>query len=136
MKSIKWTNKLVIGIPEIDKQHHELIDTINKTEALVKKKGSDVDTKKIIDSLTSFARVHFSTEEEIFAKWNYPKATEHMLEHEKLIIRVLKFENDFEKKKQEVLPELLDFLIEWLENHLKKHDFKYRDYFREIGKIK
>lgn len=132
MKFIEWTKSLEIGIKEIDDQHKELIKLINNTYNLKKQ----INVAKILNELTSFARTHFSTEERYFNEWKYPNTTEHMLEHEKLILKVLRFNQLYTKNKQIDLKEFLEFLKDWLENHLKKHDFKYRDYFKEKGYIK
>jgi len=133
MKKIIWTTKLAIGIDEIDNQHKQFIKILNT--CCTPKNIDSQKLKEIFSELIEFVRVHFSTEEKYFEKWGYPYAQEHMIEHEKLIINTLKYQMKFEKIGGKVVPELLKFLEDWFENHLKKHDFKYRDYFREKGFI-
>lgn len=132
MKQIKWTKGLAIDIKEIDDQHKNLIKLFN---GLNKKRIDNGELKIVFSELIEFVRVHFSTEEKYFEKWKYPYAQEHMIEHEKLIIGTLKYQIKFEKIGTKVAPELLKFLDDWLKNHFKKHDFKYRDYFKEKGYI-
>jgi len=134
MKLIIWSKYLAIGIKEIDEQHKHFIVILNSVEQKLKK---GLDEKKLSDDLNDlieYARIHFTTEENYFKKWGYPFANEHMKEHEKLIVKVLKFKDKYDKG-EKIMQELLNFLKDWLENHLKKHDFKYRDYFKEKGVI-
>jgi len=133
MDLVTWSQALSVGITRIDDQHKRFIKLLNSTNALVKAKKNKKMAKKLPE-LLDFARVHFSTEEEIFEKYNYPYAKEHLLEHLKLTEKAMSF-YDRAKKGEDIGEELMLFLKDWLENHLKTHDFKYAKYFKE-NKIK
>jgi hemerythrin len=127
---LKWTQKWSVGINEIDNQHKFFIGLVNQAHDLVKsKKGTEL--KMILANLTEFTRIHFTTEENYFQRYNYPYAKEHMIEHGKLTLKVLKFNERMEKYGVKIVPDLLDFLKDWFNNHLKQHDFKYARYFKE-----
>ena len=136
MSFIIWNKSLLMGIEEIDEQHKELIGLINKVHSYYP--GNKIaEIESLIDRLIEFARIHFSTEEKYFEKWNYPYADEHMVEHEKILLKILQFKAKSEKYSKELLNEILKFLKdEWFENHLKKHDRKYSNYFKLHGFIK
>ena len=136
MSFIIWNKSLLMGIEEIDEQHKELIGIINKVHSYYP--GNKIaEIESLIDRLIEFARIHFSTEEKYFEKWNYPYADEHMVEHEKILLKILQFKAKSEKYSKELLNEILKFLKdEWFENHLKKHDRKYSNYFKLHGFIK
>ena len=136
MSFIIWNKSLLMGIEEIDEQHKELMGIINKVHSYYP--GNKIaEIESLIDRLTEFARIHFSTEEKYFEKWNYPYADEHMVEHEKILLKILQFKAKSEKYSKELLNEILKFLKdEWFENHLKKHDRKYSNYFKLHGFIK
>lgn len=130
---VEWTEKLSVGIKRIDDQHKRFIGLLNKAHTLVQaKKNKEVN--KMLAEVLEYARMHFSTEEEIFDGASYPYASEHKIEHLKLIEKAIKF-YDRVLNKEDVSDEFLHFLIDWLENHLKKYDFKYAKYFKE-NKIK
>jgi len=131
-KLILWDKKLSVGVNEIDKQHQKLIGIINSVYE--KRDRQDKKISDDINNLVEFSRVHFSTEEKYFEKWNYPFTEEHNSEHEKMILKVLEFSDRFEKG-ETILEELAKFLKSWLEKHLKKHDFKYRDYIKNNNLI-
>ena len=136
MVFLKWSKELSVHMNEIDEQHKKLIGLINSARALDNKR-SDYNKKLefVLNGLVEFSRVHFSTEEKYFQKYAYPFANEHIIEHEKLIINVLKFKDRFDSKDEDILDDLTVFLKDWLENHLMKHDFKYAKYFHEQGYI-
>lgn len=134
MELLKWTKALSVEIPEIDDQHKNFIAIINKAYTKSKKSKPE-EIENILKELTEYARIHFSTEDNYFDNWDYPYKNEHDIEHEKLILKVLKFDEKFEKEGVKIIEDLIIFLKDWLENHLKNHDFKYRDYFKKEGRI-
>lgn len=132
-KLIIWSKNLAIGLKDIDNQHKNFIGLINNAYLAHLKKDKTL-MEENLNELMEFARIHFTTEENYFKKWNYPYAKEHMAEHEKIIIQILKFKDSFDIGKCDC-EKFLIFLKDWLENHLKNHDFKYKDYFKEKGFI-
>jgi len=132
---ITWSNKLSVGILDIDKQHKNFISLINRTHNLVMEKAEEGQLKQILNELIEYARIHFSTEEKYFNDFHYKYKEEHEREHERLILRVLNFYNQFEKQDVKIIKKLIDFLKDWLKNHLKTHDFKYAKIFKEEGLI-
>ena len=132
---IKWTPKYSVGIEEIDKQHKILMEMINDSYELSKKETDDKKLKMIISDLLEYTRVHFSTEERYFKKWDYPYSEEHMIAHEEMILKVLEFAERFKTEKSKIIPDLLNFFKYWLENHIQIYDFKYANYFRDHGLI-
>ena len=128
MVFIKWNKKLSVKVKERDDQHKKLVELINQAyEFKDSKKLGD-----ILNELIEFTRVHFSTEEKYFEKYNYPGTNEQMAEHANLIEKVLKFKDNLEAG-QNIAEEFLIFLKEWLEIHLKKIDHKYIKFFQKVG---
>jgi len=130
-KIILWNKNLSVGIKDIDNQHKHFIGIINSVYAKI----NNIDEKRLsedLNELIEYARIHFTTEEDYFKKWDYPDAKKHMAEHEKLTLKVLKFKDKFDRN-EKIMEELINFLKDWLENHLKTYDFKYRDYAKERG---
>lgn len=130
METIIWTKALSVGIREIDDQHKMFIALLNNFNVAISK-GKIEKLNKLLSELLEFARIHFTTEENYFKKLKYPYANEHMIEHEKLILKSIRLKDQLEKKGLSLAPELVEFLKEWLENHLKMHDQKYAKYFKE-----
>jgi len=126
---MEWAPELSVGVKEIDDQHKKLVEIINKANeiSLEKEKGS-----KVLNELIEFVRVHFGTEEKYFKQTNYLGSEEHILEHARLIEKVLEFKTKHEEGKCPC-DEFLKFLKKWVENHLKIMDRKYVETFKEYG---
>lgn len=128
MTFIEWDDSLNVQVKEIDDQHKNLIITINKAHEI----SSNEDKEKILNNLIEFTRVHFSTEEKYFKKFKFEGTEEHMQEHADLILKVLKYKDLFDESKCD-WNEFLNFLKNWLEDHLKELDQKYVKCFKENG---
>ena len=130
---IEWDESLSMGIADIDAQHKHFIGIINQTYRAHLEKNKEL-MNETLNDLIEYARIHFSTEENYFEKWDYPYSEEHIKEHEKLLLKTLEFRDKFDSGKCDC-NKFLEFLKDWLENHLKTHDKKYSKYFMEKGFI-
>lgn len=133
MKFIVWQKKWETGIKKIDEQHMHFVGIINKVYALNEEGKEKESLKIILNDLTEYARIHFSTEEEYFEETNYPDAEMHMEKHEKLLKKVIEFDNKFENKSanSEIIQGLMVFLRDWLDNHLVEVDHEYVPWLTE-----
>ncbi len=133
MTLIVWGKKLELGIKEIDDQHKKLIGLINKADlSLQNKVVKRSDFEEILKGLLEYVRVHFTTEEKYFYKFDYEGTAEHLLQHANFTQKILKFKDRFDKE-EDIGTELFDFLKAWLEAHLKVMDRKYVKCFKEHG---
>lgn len=133
MSLITWNDKYSVNINEIDGQHQKLVRLINLLHDSMKEgKGRDL-IGKVLNDLVNYTIFHFSYEEKLFDKYGYPGNQTHRLEHKNLVEKVKKFVQDFEKGKG-VLPfEVMNFLQDWLLNHISGTDKKYSAFFNSKG---
>lgn len=133
MALISWQEKYSVGIREFDKQHQELVRMINQlNEAMKEGKGSDV-IGKILNDLSSYVSVHFSTEEKYFLKYNYPDKSSHEKAHRDFIAEVTEFKNQFDKSKTMLSIKVMTFLRKWLLEHIASEDKKYSEFLISRG---
>lgn len=133
MALVQWNNSLSVGIAEIDYQHQKLVQLINDlNEAMKSGKGRDI-TGKIISELTKYTLSHFATEEKYFAQYAYPDADAHKSEHAKFVEKVSVFKKDFEQSRIGVTIPIMDFLSDWLKNHIMGSDKKYEPFLKAQG---
>lgn len=120
-----WGPKLQIGITEIDSHHQKLVALINRLyRAMKQKKGSSV-INSILDELVDYTRFHFSFEERQFRAFEYPARTDHERIHKKLVGQIEDFQRQIAAGKAGVTMDLMNFLMEWLQNHILKVDKQY-----------
>jgi hemerythrin len=118
MPFVEWTEKLAVGIPEIDDQHKELINILNRLHsAMTEGKGKTV-LKDTLADLADYTVTHFYTEERYMARYRYPKLAEHRVEHEAFVAKVKKFQNDFDAGHAAMSIDLMKFIKDWLVNHI------------------
>ena len=130
---ITWTDSFSVKVAEIDKQHKKLVEMINTLyDAMKIGKSKDV-MGETLNNLILYTETHFRTEEKYFDLYNYPEKETHKAEHKEFIETVTKFKNDFDSGNVTISIEVMNFLRNWLTNHIKGSDKKYTKYFNDHG---
>jgi hemerythrin len=133
MALINWDVSFSVNVAEIDQQHKKLVEMVNELHnAMMQGKGRLL-LGKIVDGLISYTATHFKTEEKYFEIYGYPETYIHKQEHAAFVQKVTEFREGFEKRKLTLTIEVMDFLSDWIENHIKGTDKKYSRFFNEKG---
>lgn len=121
-----FTDKFKTGISLIDEEHKTLFDIIGKiyktieTELVHDKFDLILD---ILDELKEYTQVHFADEENYMSEIGYEGLAQQKLLHEKFIETLNEVNLDHvDDNQQEYLYEVLNFLQNWLINHILKVD--------------
>ncbi len=122
---IKWDATIQFGIDTIDRQHHRLVDLINKLHHAMRNRAGKTVLGSILQELAQYTVEHFQTEEKLMLEAGYAKLNEHKRVHEKLVKEVLDFQRQFEAGSATVTLDLMTFLSDWLINHIKGVDRQY-----------
>ncbi|SHO49268.1 bacteriohemerythrin [Desulfopila aestuarii] len=128
-----WNNRLVTGLSDIDEQHKKLVQLINALHRAMKSRLGAEESGRILAELTDYTVYHFGFEEKMFAKYSYPATAEHKKAHKNLVDKVMAFQRDFQEGKAGLSVELMDFLCDWLREHIMKTDMSYVSHFKEKG---
>ncbi len=132
MSLITWNDSYSVGIQSIDKQHEQLIHIVNKLfDAMSAGQGATITTQLLVE-LIQYTKTHFSVEEQYMQKHAYPHYDEHKRLHDNLIQQAgeLKAKND---AGQQVTVEVMNFLKNWLIQHIQGADMKYSPFLKEKG---
>lgn len=130
---IRWIQEMSVGVGLIDKQHQEFVGLINDLTDHDLVGHARMVTGLTLMKLDSYARHHFSTEEEYFLLYGYPDAAEHVAAHRLLLKEAADFVDRFFNRNEDVAAESGIFLFGWLEDHLRNMDRKYTRCFNEHG---
>ena len=133
MSLLNWSDDLSVKVTQIDEQHMKLIGYINSLHEAMKERKTHEVLGGIIESLINYTEEHFRTEEKYFDEFGYLKATQHKKEHKDFVAKIASFKKDFDSNKMMLSVEIMDFLKDWLINHIKKTDMAYSDFFTEKG---
>ncbi len=123
MAYLHWSNDLNTGIEVIDKQHLRIVDYINELDK-ANETGDISAVNHVLGELVDYTLSHFSFEEELQEKANYPFFKAHKRVHEMFTKRIADFQQRA-KKGENVAPEILSMLKIWLINHIKGDDADY-----------
>jgi len=123
MAHLHWSNELNTGIEVIDKQHRRIIEYINELDT-AHESGDLTVVNHVLGELVDYTLSHFSFEEELQEKANYPFFKAHKRVHEIFTKRVAEFQKRAANG-ENVAPEILSMLKIWLINHIKGDDADY-----------
>lgn len=92
----KLTSDLMTGNSLIDKEHTELLEIMNKFIE-ISSQGQEKQTQETLDFMVKYVKTHFSHEEMLQRKSNYPNYAKHSKIHRELEKAVLGVLEEFKK---------------------------------------
>jgi hemerythrin-like metal-binding protein len=136
-KKFIWTKEYSVNVQEIDEQHQEFFSIVN---SILEAAENEATTKETLitdlGKLGDYAFYHLSTEEELFKKFNYPQAEEHVQIHkmfrekaQALIDAAVKGELNT----KDIVKEAAEFAGDWLQKHIMVMDKQYTEFFNANG---
>jgi hemerythrin len=128
MEIIKWSDSYSVGIKEIDNQHKGLVIIINELFTFMTEGKAKDNLEPIFEHLTEYTKLHFGVEETMLFKYAYPDLDQHKIEHQKFINKLESLKEDFKYGKITISLEILNFLKDWLINHIQHTDKKYSEH--------
>lgn len=126
--AVEWSEELSLNNEDIDAQHKKLFALTNE---LINHSDADAHSEIINETLyelLQYVDVHFSDEEEMLAKINYPKLEEHRKIHRSFTRKIAMFCQDVVKGKAHIAEDLLDYLTGWIIQHTSIEDQDYKNY--------
>lgn len=121
-----WTPDLSIGVPSLDADHRQLIDTLNEVfDALLLGRSSPV-LRAALTTLNSYVAEHFAREEEWMCEMNAPALPGHRKEHQALRDHIERIISLRDMSDDERSIELLMVLRDWLLGHIAHSDIQFR----------
>lgn len=132
MDKIEWSDKLNIGIEELDQQHKTIINYFNDIFDVVEAKQAEVMEKKF-DALLEYLGVHFTYEEELMKKSEYPEYAKHKAEHDEMRKKMFNIKSLYSGGVGEVVCSIKGLFCLWLDDHKKNTDNKFGVYARSKG---
>jgi len=128
-----WNEKLSVNIKAIDRQHQKIVGIINELhDAMKERRGRDVMAGLLVE-LVDYSGYHFDTEEDFFRQYKYPGLLVHKSEHDLFKSRVEHMRSQFNGGNKLIVVEAMDFLKDWLSDHILVTDHKYSPFLNGKG---
>ena len=131
---VMWSDDFLVYNKTIDDQHKELVRMTNEFYAGCQKGGilAKVYFFETIKGALLYIKTHFSTEEELMQKVNYPGYEAHKKEHEDFVTHVHEQVESFEKQDIPDPSGFIKLLMDWVINHIAASDKKYVSYISRL----
>ena len=133
MALLTWNSTYSVGVKSIDSQHTVLFDTLNDLHGAMMTGQASTLTGPILKKLITYTREHCTAEEAMLTKTNYPGLAEHKIKHRDLIKQVEDYSARFDRGEITLNLHLLNFLRDWLTNHIQKVDHEYGPWLNKNG---
>ncbi|KXG77087.1 bacteriohemerythrin [Thermotalea metallivorans] len=133
----KWKDIFSCNVAEIDKQHQKLFELGTKLYQIISiKDGSDHydEIMEVLEELKNYTIYHFQYEEQLMEQYGYEELALHKEEHKAFINKILALEaQDIDEEQRKVTMDLIVFISNWIEQHILKSDFRYKDCLNRQG---
>lgn len=134
MPLLTWTEEMSVGVKALDEDHKGMIRLMNELNDGIIAGHRRAALESVIEGLLKYTKVHFANEERLFAQTGFPGGAAHKAEHGLLARRVMNLQSRFESGQSlELSMETMNFLKEWLTNHIIGLDQKYGPYLNSKG---
>lgn len=124
-----WNDAYSIGMPEIDDQHKILFDLINQLWRAIVNRSTVEQQVKLIEKLEHYTLSHFTAEETFMRMFEYSDFDNHKKAHESFIKKIAQEKANLQAT-QHLSLDILNFLKDWLIDHIMVSDKAYAKYCR------
>jgi len=125
MNFMDWDPTFSVNISQFDSHHKDLIRLINEAHDNYVTCASKEATRVIIDRLVDYAQYHFSSEEKWMKDHSYAELDWHTVEHNAFWHKIFDFQADYKNGEKQLSIEVLNFLKDWLMDHICTTDAAY-----------
>lgn len=126
MTYIQWRPEFATGIPDVDHEHQEMIEWINRTLAAC---GQAAEGKAAVTDLLGeiFARIsaHFALEEHVMKSRGYDQFVDHKRDHERLLDEIRDIMDEHEAGSLVIEERLAARLTPWFSDHFRIQDARF-----------
>lgn len=137
MSLMTWGPALMIGFGDIDVQHRRLVQLVNALDDAMHAGRSREVLGTVLTELVRYTKLHFAFEEKLMAAYGLQggDVAAHKEEHATLTAQVNDFAAQFAEGSADVSVELLEFLRDWLSNHILGTDKGLAAALRQAGAV-
>lgn len=137
MGNVIWQPSYSVDVKIIDLQHQKLFSILNRLYDDIHGKSNDKATAPIVENtlldLKTYVQFHFAEEEKFFKKFQYEKTAEHTAQHRFYEEKINDLYNRYLGGEPDMEGKIIDFLDEWILNHINIADKQYTQCFHEHG---
>src|SRR5262245_16719051 len=127
-----WKDSFNVGVGVMDRDHQELVPIVQRLQEAALLGKSNDETQIIVQQLTVHVHQHFAAEEALMLQYHYPEIEEHKKAHQLVTQQVLSFVARVKAKQPLLVGELMDFLMNFITNHVMVVDRKLAKFLNSV----
>ncbi len=136
LPSLKWTDRFSVDHEVLDHDHRRLFTLFNDLSEAMQVGKSKAVISTVLDNLIDYTSVHFAREEQLMAAGSYPDLLAHRKLHEAFVAKVQQARERFSTSSSNTQAmETLNFVKDWLINHIQKSDRAYVPYLGTTRRV-
>lgn len=133
MPFANWSDSYSVKVLGLDNEHKQLFSIINQLhESMKAGRGKDV-MQDVLDQLLRYTEQHFTDEEALMQRAGYPWLFAHIALHRQFVNKIERFGNDFRSGALPISVDMLEFLRNWLAEHIMGTDRQYSETLNAAG---
>jgi hemerythrin len=129
----QWREEYNTNIKEMDEHHRELFKTANKLYDEIHSGRNQSVLEDTLNFLIRYTEDHFSQEEKLMEDYDFPECETHIKYHVRLIQEVQELKSKYAAGEKRVDMSIINFLKDWIINHILTEDRKYGPYLNDKG---
>ncbi len=125
MSLIEWSEEYSVGIEEIDNQHQKWISIVNELHDSIMEARGISSLKELIREMEEYTDFHFSAEEEMLQKADWPELDRHKRIHFGFKQQITQLKRDIYSGELVLRSQVMSVIKNWLVDHILKEDQEY-----------
>lgn len=131
-----WREGMLLGYAPLDAEHKDFVAVIESAKNAADNQDYTL-LENVFDKCYAYARNHFSHEENIMEKTNYPDMMAHMKSHQIFVKNISQLRQELEfaglDEKADIAVRLADFLRVWFIGHVLSRDGLLKPYVQGLS---
>lgn len=131
MAIVCWDGSLKVGVELVDAQHKYLFEIINAMQGKLARGDAHSALVEGLDSMRTYARFHFESEERLLSEHGYPDLASHRESHREFLTEVERLAG-LEPTTPSAC-QALGYLLTWLVGHIQSVDGRFAPFLSDQG---
>jgi hemerythrin len=122
MALIEWKSEFSLGVPQVDTEHKDLIDLINRLHQAAQSREHNATIVDFLEKLYAGAARHFAHEELMMQARRYTAYEAHRTDHQRLLNEVATMIVEYKDGALNNTEDMATRLYDWFCIHFKSYD--------------
>jgi len=139
MPVIAWRDQMSLDYPPLDDEHKAFLEVINNAVTDLHTRNLD-NMPALFEACYDYVRNHFSNEEDIMERVNFPDMMAHIQAHQQFIKNIAEFRQAYESaetkgKKIDLAQKTVAFLSVWFIGHIISRDKMLKPFLMRLRNL-